>query len=157
MSALENPADVIPRDHLTRVVGLSIAQERALREAVENGGRVQATPSTRGALRRLGLAYEDQARGGVFVTDKGRRQVRWYADDLAAWWGVKSTGAIYKARQQQTQAHAKGDLNKIYLPEIAGEDTSGRHVRPFWHPDVARAFVRPGVGRRTDREAGRAR
>ena len=86
----------------------------------EGDGRMLA------ALKRRELLDRDNR-----VTDLGRYQVRWYADDCAAQWGIEtSTWHQYVKRGTAPEPTARG--------------TFGSSVdRPWWDPRTVLEFERP--------------
>lgn len=83
------------------------------------------------ALRRRGLLEIRQWDKASVVTELGRYQVRWYADDAARQWGIEtSTWHQYVKRGTAPPATAKG--------------TFGSSVdRPWWDPQTVLEFERP--------------
>lgn len=79
------------------------------------------------ALRRRHLISDDDHT----ITDLGRYQIRWYADDAARQWGIEtSTWHQYVKRGTAPPATAKG--------------TFGSSVdRPWWDPATVLQFERP--------------
>lgn len=110
-------------------VGISDALRAALDAAVSLGesGRITHGPS-KGRLRTLGLVAADGS-----VTEAGRRQVRWYNDDVGLLWGV-----------------APDTINSYVgttsIPPEDGRAIVGRHVRRWWRPATILEFERPGMG-----------
>lgn len=109
------------------LLDITTRQADALREALIRSERVaDADHRVLGSLRRRGLINDDNT-----VTDLGRYQVRWYADDAARQWGIEtSTWHQYVKRGTAPPATAKG--------------TFGSSVdRPWWDPRTVLEFVRP--------------
>ena len=92
---------------------------------VDGDGRMLA------ALRRKGLLNSANR-----ITELGRYQVRWYADDCAAFWSVQtSTWHQYVKRGTAPPATAKGAF---------GSSVN----RPWWDPRVVLEFKRPTMAYR---------
>lgn len=162
--------DEVPALHLS-AVDMTLEELSAVRGALANPVafgvfRVDAPPPVVAQLARRRLAVRDDVHGGYVLTPRGRRQVRWYAEDLAAWWtkqGGRTTtvNAVYKAVHQNDERVVTKGPGAALIPEIAGREPrragSGTSMAPYWSPDIAREFIRPGRGRRTDTVAGASR
>jgi hypothetical protein len=110
-----------------RQLELTRAQRTALEAAVEHDQPV-LPGRTRNSL--WGLACVDQDGN---VTDLGRRQVRWYNDDVALLWDVEpDTINSY--------------VDTTSIPPEDGRAIVGRHVRRYWKPSTILTFKRPGMG-----------
>jgi hypothetical protein len=142
------PVTDVPVSDLAPIEGLTASRRAALLLAIESSdGRVRAVPNTRNWLENRKFVQADHARGGYYITERGRRAVRWYVEEVAAWWGT-STNAVHKAIHQSDWS---GD-GRVLIPEPQ-KQVAGRNVRSYWTPETIREFVRPGPGRRTDIEA----
>jgi hypothetical protein len=110
-----------------RQLDLSRTQRAALEAAVEHD---QPLPPgrTSNALRAL-----DCVDLSGTVTDLGRRQVRWYNEDVALLWGIEpDTVNSY--------------VGTTSIPQEDGRAIVGRHARRYWKPSTIIAFERPGMG-----------
>jgi hypothetical protein len=110
-----------------RQLDLSRTQRIALEAAVEHDQPVPAG-RTRNALWGIDCVNEDGT-----VTDLGRRQVRWYNEDIALLWGVEpDTINSY--------------VGTTSIPPEDGRAIVGRHARRYWKPSTILSFERPGMG-----------
>ncbi len=117
-----------PDDGLTPA--LLAALDKAMELADERGlsAGVVEHRATLSRLKPLGLANADGT-----LTDLGRRQVRWYTDDIGLLWDVNpDTINSY--------------VGTTSLPGEDGKAIVGRHARRWWRPDTVLRFKRPGMG-----------
>lgn len=102
--------------------------ERALEPPAP--GRVVGDARTLAALRRRKLVTDADT-----VTELGRYQVRWYAGDCAAAWGIEAnTWNQYVKRGTAPAPAARG---------VFGSSVE----RPWWRPRDVLTFERPGANR----------
>jgi hypothetical protein len=126
--------------NLTRIpdelaqVKLTDALRAAIDAALEAGDEAGLTTgivkhaATLSRLKALGLATADGT-----LTESGRRQRRWFTDDIALLWDVKpDTVNSY--------------VGTTSLPANDGRVMAGRHVRRWWRPETILEFNRPGMG-----------
>lgn len=107
---------------------LTTKQADTLRAALDSADKVvEGDHRVLAALRRRGLISDDDHT----VTELGRYQVRWYADDCARHWGIETgTWHQYVKRETAPAAADKG---------IFGSSV----VRPWWDPRTVIDFKRP--------------
>lgn len=84
------------------------------------------------ALRRRKLIDEDNE-----ITNLGRYQIRWYAEDCARAWGLEQAGTWHQYVKRGT------------APAATARGTFGSSVdRPWWDPTTVLQFERPTSGHR---------
>jgi hypothetical protein len=116
---------------IMELLNLKPTQLEVLATALEHGGRTVGDARTLAALRRRKLVTDADT-----ITELGRYQVRWYADDCAAKWIIEvNTWHQYVKRGTAPAPAARG---------VFGSSVE----RPWWRPRDVVNFERPGPGHR---------
>lgn len=112
------------------LVKINDDQRAVLVAALDNDGLATGDGRMLAALRRRGLLAGTKD-GVDYITDAGRRQIRWYADDCARQWGIETnTWHQYVKRGTAPQPNGRGTF---------GSSTD----RPWWDPSTVLEFERP--------------
>lgn len=113
-------------DDDARLLEINDTQRAVLSEALDDDRPAKGHHSTLRVLRDLRLIDDDAQ-----VTNLGRYQIRWYADDCARAWGLVEAGTWHQYVKRGT------------APPATARGTFGSSVdRPWWDPRTVLSFER---------------